>query len=82
MWGMGGIKVLTAEWPGPALASPVVIPAVVQSHRAPPAPSSGSDLLLHCRLCGLGQATEPLWASVSPPVKQDLLFVMVVMKIN
>lgn len=32
-WGMGGIKVLTAEWPGPGLAPPVVIPAVVQSHR-------------------------------------------------
>lgn len=64
--GRGGFQMPTAKPPGPRLTPPVVSPTVIRSHRTPPAASLGSDLVLPHVLCGLGQITEALWASVSP----------------
>lgn len=59
--------------PGPGCSS-CGQPDSGQSHGSPCSELRGA-------LCGLGQVTEPIWASVSPPVKQHLP-PTVVMKIN
>ena len=59
--------------PGPGCSS-CGQPDSGQSHGPPCSELRGA-------LCGLGQVTEPIWASVSPPVKQHLQ-PTVVMKIN